>query len=889
MITRKQSARSRRQGRGTTKSRRSTTSSSRAPWSPGQIEDLDKNFNDLFQTLANYEGQLKLSDISRRRLDHKRLLDMLIDDVEDKYIDLLEGTRSHTANIDAYIKRIATALDDDFNTQFYYPAFTEIRRASRFHDVQLGKIETTNVLANNRGFGKVEPQATMEFDLPKRDILINEALNGALAMTKDFGALVNDPTFLSMAKLRSGQPTSSLTPGAGEGVNTVRNALPGLSRADDEQLFSQQGAGRTQFGSAMEALIPDPAVYKFETGTGFEIRPVVQPDGQSVVFHFNYMYTTNVREPVRADEKHLGRVKRHFIDTDVQLGNYELREVSRYQVALKASRTSRGVPLFEDIPGVGVLFRPLPSAESGASREHRAGPEHHLPDPVRPDGPAVGAGRRRPRHAATPQQRLHRPRPLPRHPEPRLRHLQRPGRRLPPDPPFRAPLRPLPEPGVDHGRPSQRLSRLRPELSNHPHARRLRSDPDEPRVRRDPQRIATRPAPHVRPAPADRDRGGSRAARRRDPGRGDRGRRAAARRRSRRVSASDRPSPAVRGTAAVPRGRGDQPGSGSPGSGSSGSGSPGRAGVERAGGDQLAAVGARHVVDLAAKGPRGRTGVVRRAAADPEGSAEASNSVLADARRQQIMTAICVPGSNRKVGAMRIFRRTFFATAAMQITAAARAAGIGSRRGISRFRTQPKVVCGLPPDRDYVHGGASGPALAVSTTALMLPVRDAADDGVLPSGQRAYYYQMSQAELRVDHCAISRVALVIRTDGFWKLSLRADQNRRDDRDPTLIAVGRPVVTETTALAPSRVILPGATATSRFSEHIKRNLFIVRVRGYAVYTTETSLDAPRRGPFCSTSPLSRSGSRGKSRSSGRFKTSRARSPSSPDRSTASRSS
>jgi len=33
------------------------------------------------------------------------------------------------------------------------------------------------------------PQATMEFDLPKRDVLINEAMNGALAMTKDFGAL----------------------------------------------------------------------------------------------------------------------------------------------------------------------------------------------------------------------------------------------------------------------------------------------------------------------------------------------------------------------------------------------------------------------------------------------------------------------------------------------------------------------------------------------------------------------------------------------------------------------------------------------------------------------------------------------------------------------------
>ena len=128
--------------------------------------------------------------------------------------------------------------------------------------------------------------------------------------------------------------------------------------------MAQNASGNDQLGAALENLIPDPAIYKFETGTGFEIRPVIQPDGQAVVFDFNYMYTTNIREPVRADEKHLGRVKRHFIDTDVQLSNFELREVSRYQVALKAARRERGVPLLEDVPLAGVLFRPLPQAES---------------------------------------------------------------------------------------------------------------------------------------------------------------------------------------------------------------------------------------------------------------------------------------------------------------------------------------------------------------------------------------------------------------------------------------------------------------------------------------------------------------------------------------------
>jgi hypothetical protein len=300
---------------------------------------------------------------SRRPLDHKKFLDMLIDDLEEKYIELLDGTRAHTANVDNYLKRLTTALDDDFNTQFYYPSFRYVREASQFYDVQFGQTETTSILANNRDFAKVEPSASMEFDLPKRDILLAEGINGAKAMMNDIGALANDPTFLAMAKMQSGGSTASPAAGTTGGFGVVRDVLPGLSSSTSEQVMSQNANGGAQFGSNLENLIPDPAIYKFETGTGFEIRPVIQPDGQAVVFRFNYMYSTNIREPVRADEKHLGRIKRHYVDTDVQLSNFELREVSRYTVALKAARTSRGVPLFEDIPVAGVLFRPLPSDE----------------------------------------------------------------------------------------------------------------------------------------------------------------------------------------------------------------------------------------------------------------------------------------------------------------------------------------------------------------------------------------------------------------------------------------------------------------------------------------------------------------------------------------------
>lgn len=328
-----------------------------------QLRDVEFANKELAAQLATLNDAKSQADAARRPLDHKKFLDMLVDDVEEKFIELVEGTRAQTSNIDNYLKRLGTALEDDLNAQFYHPAFRRVRETSYFYDVSVGQVETTSVVANNRMFAKVSPQATMEFDLPKRDILINEAMNSALAAYNDYGALMGDPNFLSLMKMYSGQSPSMTFGGLGQSPY-IQEVLPGLPSGTDAQFMTSANNNVPRIGSSLEALIPDPAIYKFETGTGYEVRPVIQPDGQSVVFHIDYMYTTNVREPVRADEKHLGRVKRHFINTDVVSGNYELREVGTYQVGLKASRTSRGVPLLEDAPGIGVLFRPLPSDES---------------------------------------------------------------------------------------------------------------------------------------------------------------------------------------------------------------------------------------------------------------------------------------------------------------------------------------------------------------------------------------------------------------------------------------------------------------------------------------------------------------------------------------------
>ncbi len=293
------------------------------------------------------DTEVKLAE-AKDNLLAKRLLDQFMDEQEEKSVELLEALRSHASNVDNYLKRLAIAVEDDVNAQFYDPAFQHVRRASRSWDVNLGQVETTTVLTNNRTLAKVSPSATMEFNLPRRDILLTEAFKGSKALMVEYGNLMQEGSFLAGTSMLAGAPATGLV-----GGTSPLQGIPGRPTGD-----------RQEFGAELQKLIPEPEIYKFETGTGFEIRPVIQPDGHSIVYTFDYMYTTNVREPVRADEKHLGRVKRHFVHTDVQTSSYELREVSRYTVALKASRTDRGVPLFEDIPFIGGAFRPLPSKES---------------------------------------------------------------------------------------------------------------------------------------------------------------------------------------------------------------------------------------------------------------------------------------------------------------------------------------------------------------------------------------------------------------------------------------------------------------------------------------------------------------------------------------------
>jgi hypothetical protein len=353
-----------------------------------QAQDINANWNEMMETLsrikllipegatdwhqAHDDAQARVLSVvvgrmgvasntaflnqNRLPLENLKLLDHLIDEHQEKAMDLLEGKRAHISAIDNFLKRMTFAMEDDFQVQFYDPSLACIRAAARGKRVTLSQVERTTVLGNNRELLKVLPQATMEFDLPHRQLRVTEAMQGAKALVDDYGALLNDPTFLAAFQMMGGNVQAE----------SIRKVTPGLTTEENHTSFQAlpNGGSPNQLGASLQSLVPDPAIYQFETGTGFEVRPVIQPDGDSLVYDLNYMYTTELREPVRADEKHLGRIKRHFLNTQVQTSSFELREVGRYQVALKAARTARGVPMLENVPVIGAAFRPAPSEES---------------------------------------------------------------------------------------------------------------------------------------------------------------------------------------------------------------------------------------------------------------------------------------------------------------------------------------------------------------------------------------------------------------------------------------------------------------------------------------------------------------------------------------------
>jgi hypothetical protein len=154
------------------------------------------------------------------------------------------------------------------------------------------------------------------------------------------------------------------------------------------------------------------------------------------------------------------------------------------------------------------------------------------------------------------------------------------------------------------------------------------------------------------------------------------------------------------------------------------------------------------------------------------------------------------------------------AAGVLAVTTAAVAASWGQAE-LPRHHACPKALPGIP-NYDYrlpVDPPPTVTALSLNRVlAGPLPAPGAA------SRPLTYAYQFLEPRLQINHCFLSRMAIALHEDGAYEISFRADQN------PQPVGEGGDI------RSPLR---PGEKLeTTLQTLQFKRNLFVIRVRGYA---------------------------------------------------------
>jgi hypothetical protein len=257
-------------------------------------------------------------------------LDRTIDQSESEIVDLDEQLRSAVATVDSHLTQLAVAMEEDFANQFYKRAMRHIRQASEHWNVRMGQVESTSIVTGDRISARVSPGQTVQLDLPDRPILAKELLDS-------FEVLASETQGVAQ-RLAARSAANAVGP-----AGTLLADAVGINRVGDQ----------------LDRLAPLPRNYRVDAGNEVEITPIIQPDGQSISYRLHYPYSTQISSPAGSGEP--PRVVKHFVDTQVQCNNYEMHEVSRFRIGVQASKASRGVPVLQDIPLAGRLFKTRPT------------------------------------------------------------------------------------------------------------------------------------------------------------------------------------------------------------------------------------------------------------------------------------------------------------------------------------------------------------------------------------------------------------------------------------------------------------------------------------------------------------------------------------------------
>jgi hypothetical protein len=155
-------------------------------------------------------------------------------------------------------------------------------------------------------------------------------------------------------------------------------------------------------------------------------------------------------------------------------------------------------------------------------------------------------------------------------------------------------------------------------------------------------------------------------------------------------------------------------------------------------------------------------------------------------------------------------------TAGVLVVVTAISVAAWGRAELPRHHARPRALPGIP---NYDYRMSVNPPPTVTAMSLPKVAVESPAPGARPR-PKAYAFQFAEPRLQADHCFLSRVAVALHEDGDYQITFRADQNPQ----PQAVGVAGDI---RSPLRPGEVI-----ETTLQTSQLKRNLFVVRVRGYA---------------------------------------------------------
>lgn len=222
-----------------------------------------------------------------------------------KKLSPLRRATPRVAAADQMLKEMIIAVEDDLDRHFVQPMMVRLRDGlvKQYKGVGVGIIQRTSLLATNRALARVDAGGS--------------------------------------AQLALGEETDII-----EGVQQLANLY--LAGATGNALNILGGLNALPRKNTSE-------LYGLTTGGVFKVTPIFDPSGQALRFQFDHVSATRIREPDGTVNPQLPRVERHTVNTEVQLSNMELREISRFNANARLGlpkRTWGGLPIFNSIPWI---------------------------------------------------------------------------------------------------------------------------------------------------------------------------------------------------------------------------------------------------------------------------------------------------------------------------------------------------------------------------------------------------------------------------------------------------------------------------------------------------------------------------------------------------------